>query len=234
MKSQPFKVGQIYRDVLQDGETRRVPLMLKDAAAFCRECGGLGRFKDASIRCPFCKGSGLVNSNGEGIDETVANNTEGARGGEFGADRATLSNHDAFMLRDAEIRLAASGNRPGYRFVADSEERRAAQQKIADAHEEYNRYITTAYRDVNQSRNPDVDWSTGAGSPGRNFGKPPQEGDVCTTSAGQRGVIRNGECVASREDSRTVSQVAADHAQNMENVYQEHSNYLQNAWRNLR
>ena len=37
MKSQPFRIGQIYRDVLQDGERTRLPLVLKDAARFCSE-----------------------------------------------------------------------------------------------------------------------------------------------------------------------------------------------------
>jgi hypothetical protein len=138
MKSQPFEIGRIYKkDVLQDGEIQRTPLMLKDAAAFCRECGGLGRFKDASIRCPFCKGSGLANSNGEGIDEIVSatsNEIEGARSGEFGTDRASINDAEMRdrLAKDAAWREASIGNRCGFR-IDHSAEGKAARQKVFDA-----------------------------------------------------------------------------------------------------
>jgi hypothetical protein len=232
MKSQPFKIGQIYRDVLQDGETRRTPVMLKDATRFCDLCEGTGKIKDASIRCALCGGSGFLNANGQGID--VANNTEGARGGEFGTDRSSLSDADRRVHDYMEHLAKSAPHRAGFR-IDSSPEGRAARQKTFDAITEMEAERAQAWRnlDAGYVASPDGEKNVGAGNPGRNFGKAPQEGDACTIN-GRKGTIKNGECVASNEDSRTVTQVAADHAQNMENVYQEHSNYLQNAWRNLR
>ena len=241
-KSRPFQVGRMYHDsgrpitlqerddalVLADGKTHRTPMMLKDNVAgfACKECQGRGRWlDDLNITCPFCHGSGLVNSNG---DET--NNTEAARGGEFGTDHAIndAKIQDA-IARDRAWRDATAGSRPGW--------------YVTDAGKEHHTRMTDIYAAVDDEReaaykeprtSPDVAWSTGAGSEARNFGKPAPDGSACMLDGGQRGVIRNGQCVALSEDSRTVSQVAADHAQNMQNVYQEHENFLQNAYKNLR
>jgi hypothetical protein len=146
MKSQPFKVGQIYKDVLQDGETLRLPVMLKDAARFCDFCSGSGKIKDASIRCPLCGGSGLLNREGQGVDvdevvRATSNNTEAARGGAFGTDHA-LS--DA-VLADLEFCARVSGHRPGWRVT---DEGRAHHTRMNDVYAEVDNEREAAWKDA--------------------------------------------------------------------------------------
>jgi hypothetical protein len=105
-------------------------------------------------------------------------------------------------------------------------------QKLHDSYAEYEQRITTAYRDVS----PDVDWSSGVGSPSRNFGKPPQPGAQCTTADGRAGHIgADGECVAdSNFDAMTLDQKVAEHRRIMDAEYQRYEAQITSAHKNLR
>ena len=151
-KSQPFKIGQIYRNVLQDGETLRVPVMLRDAApaGFCKECQGRGRWTDMNLTCPYCSGSGMISANGDPVDETVSatsNNTEAARGGEFGTDHASINDakiQDA-IARDRAWREATAGSRPGWRVTDAGKEHHT---RMNDEYSKLDDERESAYRNV--------------------------------------------------------------------------------------
>ena len=101
--------------ILKDKARTRVPVMLRDAAGFCMNCMGKGIWTDVNITCPFCRGSGMIAANGEGVDEIVratSNHTEGARQGEFGADRASLSDADRRVLDYMEHHAKCAPHRP--------------------------------------------------------------------------------------------------------------------------
>ena len=201
--------------ILQDGEVLRHPLMLKDAAQFCDACSGSGKIKDLSIKCPVCSGSGLLNSQGQGINETVAatsNNTEGARGGTYGNDHALSDAQmlDRHMARDAAWRDASAGHRAGFR-ITDAV--KAHHTRMMDLYSKLDDEREAAYlQPLNPS--PDV-----AGSPARNIGKP-QDGDV----------IKNGEC----EDSRSLADKRAQHQQVMNDLYEQYSQQQREAYRTLK
>jgi hypothetical protein len=116
--------------ILQPGRRAHVGIMMRG----CRQILGSGKIQALSIKCPVCGGSGLVNSNGQGIDPgevarataATSTHTESARNGEFGTDRANdsrLSETDRMVLADAEYRArVGSPHRAGYR-MADSQMR---------------------------------------------------------------------------------------------------------------
>ncbi len=105
--------------ILKDGERQRVPMMQRDSspAGFCHECQGRGVWKvvDQNLTCPYCSGSGMVSATGGPVEKVVrntANETEGARGGEFGNDHATLSDAqmlDRYLAKDAAWRRLDGG-----------------------------------------------------------------------------------------------------------------------------
>jgi hypothetical protein len=213
MKSRPFQVGRIYADtddatILADGQRFRVPTLMRDGET-CDDCGVSGRYP-ASVRCPTCG------------DRNALTDAE-----------TQLQDH---LARDQEYRRTHSGNMPGYRFAADSEERRASRQQLHDAYAEYEARLTSSWKGLEPlNQNPDVDWSTAAGSPSRNFGKPAPEGSVCTTSDGRPGHIVNGECVASHEDSsRPLADKRAEHQRVMNDIYEQYSRQQSEAYRTLK
>jgi hypothetical protein len=146
-----FRVGKMYRTdgktvtppaaFLADKQSMRISVMMRDNAAgfTCKECGGLGRFVDASIKCMFCKGSGLVDANGVGIDP--ANTT---------TDHSSLSDADRRVLADAEMRARAVGHRPGW-AIDSSPEGRAARQKTFDAMAEADEERENAWRNLSSN-----------------------------------------------------------------------------------
>jgi hypothetical protein len=221
MKSQPFKIGQIYRSdgkpvtlpsVLADRQTMKVSTMMRDSETngVCDTCNGTGRWTDARLRCPDCGGTG--GSVREALN-SMTTQTESSRGGAFGTDHATTLSDADRRVHDYMLDHAKYGShRPGFR-IDSSPEGRAARQKTFDAITEMEAERARAWKNVSTF-----------------------EANTATLSVmpSQEEMERIKRNAPPREDNRTVSQVAADHAQNMENVYQEHATYLQNAWRNLR
>jgi hypothetical protein len=224
-----FRVGRIYtkRDddaVLADKQTMRVPTMMRDGKT-CDDCGGTGLYP-ASVRCPICSGTGGNTANTAG-------------------DRASLSDAEIQMqdrlAKDAAWRKSSEAHRAGWRTATvDSKEVQASRQALHDAYAEHERYITTAYRDLgpaflNRSTDPD-DWSTGAGNPARNFGKSPQQGDVCTIDGRAGHIGANGECIPDRgnEDSRSLADKMADHQRVMDDVYRNYEAQISGSYKTLR
>jgi hypothetical protein len=209
-KSQPFKIGQIYRNVLQDGETLRVPVMLRDAApaGFCKECQGRGRWTDMNLTCPYCSGSGMILANG---DDETSNNTEAARGGEFGADHASINYakiRDA-VARDRAWRDATAGSRPGFR-IDSSPEGKARRQKTFDAMAEMEEQRAHAWKDV----------STFEENTAR-ISKPPTQEEM-------------GQIKRMSNDGRTTAQIAKDHQERMAEETRLYENSVANAYKTLR
>jgi len=63
----------------------------------------------------MCAGSGFLNANGQAA---TSNNTEAARGGEFGTDHASINDAaERRVLADLEIRARVGGHRPGWRVT---------------------------------------------------------------------------------------------------------------------
>ena len=161
--TRPFQVGKMYRTdgmpirlrerdgalVLADRERHRTPLMMRDNVT-CTTCNDTGRHP-AGIWCPDCNSKNLRK------DSQVTD--------------AQIEMRDQ-IARDQLYRRTHSGNMPGYRYAADTEATRASKQQLHDAYQEYETRLTSMWKDVS----PDVDWSTGAGNPARNFGKLPPRG----------------------------------------------------------
>jgi hypothetical protein len=149
------------------------------------------------------------------------------------------------IARDHAWRQATAGNRPGFR-IDSSAEGQAARAKVFDALAEADDEREAAWKntppdswfgcgvDSEYAGGPDSQFNTGQGSPSRNFGKPPQERDVCTTNDGRKGTIKNGECVALSEDNRTIDQRMADHAEHMRDLYARYQDSVSNAYKTLR
>ena len=173
-----FRVGKMYRTdgktvtppaaFLADKQSMRISVMMRDIAArfTCKECGGLGRFVDASIKCMFCKGSGLVDANGVGIDP--ANTT---------TDHSSLSDADRRVLADAEMRARAVGHRPGW-AIDSSPEGRAARQKTFDAMAEADEERGNAWRNLSSNTVPP---SIAAADTNTDLRRAPDQADHRTT-----------------------------------------------------
>ena len=210
-----FRVGHIYRrdgrpvtlaDYLADGEVHRTFLMMKDTAPAgfaCKECQGRGRWlDDLNITCPFCRGSGVVNSNG---DET--NNTEAARGGEFGTDHALINDAEMRdrLAKDAAWREASIGHRAGW-AIDSSPEGKARRQKTFDAMAIADEERENAWRTLSSNVvTPTVAADTNTG-------------DVRPTQA----------------DGRTTAQIAKDHQERMTQEIRDYENSVANAYKTLR
>lgn len=179
------------RGLLRDGHKLRHSVLLKDAApnGVCSDCNGRGRWVDVGIRCPMCGGTGFTTNGNGGVEGAVRNTSthhesSGLSPAAANSDRASLSDHDRYVLADREARAKAAPHRPGYRII-DNGAVRASQQKLADACAAHERYITTAYRgaDIGASMTSKVpaDVYTGAGSQARNIGVQ-REGSPCMTA----------------------------------------------------
>jgi hypothetical protein len=209
MKSQSFQIGQIYQNILRDGEKVRVPL--KDAARFCDLCEGTGKVKDASIRCPLCQGSGLLNREGQGVNEVVratSNNTEGSRGGAFGTDHATLSDADRRVHDYLEHQAKFASHRAGFR-IDSSPEGKARRQKTFDAMAAYDDERESAWKDVSSTFEQNV----------TTLSKPPTPEELEQIK---------------RNDGRTTAQIAKDHQARMAEETRNYENFLANAYKQLR
>lgn len=212
-KSQPFKIGQIYRNVLQDGETLRVPVMLRDAApaGFCKECQGRGRWTDMNLTCPYCSGSGMISANGD--DEVVSatsNNTEGARQGEFGTDHALTNDakiRDA-IARDAAWRDATAGHRPGWRVTDAGKEHH---MRMQDEYSRLDDERENAWKDVSTTFEQNV----------TTLSKPPTPEEL-------------EQIKRMSNDGRTTAQIAKDHQARMAEETRIYENSVANAYKTLR
>jgi hypothetical protein len=225
-----FRVGRIFRNdgkpvtlpdaILADKQTMRVSVMMRDGETNgpCSDCGGSGLYP-ASVRCPTCGGTGIDPAN-------------------TASDRASLSDAKMrdHMAKDEAWRQATQAHRAGFR-IDSSPEGRAARQKTFDAMAQYDDEREAAYKTLASeftASDPSSRMNIGAGSPSKKFGRV-QEGDVCTTSAGQPGrIAANGECVASHEDRRTVVDIARDHATRMDAEYQNYETQIGSAYRTLK
>ena len=228
--------------ILKDKGRTRVPVLLRDAASFCMDCMGKGVW-DVGIRCPTCGGSGMLNREGQGVDEVVratSNKTEGARQGEFGVDRALIN--DA-IARDSAWRAATAGSRPGFR-IDSSPEGKAARAKVFDAMAQYDKEREAAWRTLDSEyTGASSEFNVGAGSEARRVGGEQREGDVCMAEPDKvPGHLKrdgNGDlrCVPDRagsEGRRTLDQVARDHQTHMQNEYDQYSRRQSEAYRTLK
>lgn len=200
--------------ILADGQRFRVPTLMRDAV--CSTCDGTGRWTEARLRCPDCGGKNLGNDRQLTDVETQ------------------MRDH---LARDQDYRRTHAGNMAGYRYAADSEERRASRQQLHDAYAEYEATLVSSWKDLEPlTQSPDIAWSTGAGSPSKNFGKPAPDGSVCTLSDGRPGHIVNGECVAdsSNDSSRSLQDMMRDHQLRMAEETRIYENSVANAYKNLR
>ena len=127
--------------------------------------------------------------------------------------------HTDHAINDADMRVRDymldqqkyGQHRPGFR-IDSSVEGKARRQKTFDAMAEMEKQRANAYKDVST------------------FEENTARLSVMPSKEELEEIRRNAPSL----DTRTVTQVAQDHAQNMETVYQEHENFLQNAYKNLR
>jgi hypothetical protein len=215
IKSRPFEPGKMYRS---DGMPIR--LQERDGALVLAD-GEVHRtpmmFKDGARPCLECKGRGIwqvVDQNltcpycsGSGM--VSATGGPAANNTDTARDHAsTLSEADRRVLADAEMRARAVGHRSGW-AIDSSPEGKAARQKVFDAMAEADEERENAWRTLPS----DVGTASSAAAPDQ------------TTSKDHR---------TTDQDKRDVHTIARDHQANMESIYREHSDYLQNAWRNVR
>lgn len=218
MKSRPFQVGRIYTDtddatILADGQTMRVRTMQRDSAAgFCKECQGRGRWTDMNLTCPYCSGSGMISANGDPVDEVVsntANETEAARGGEFGTDHASINDakiRDA-VARDRAWRDATAGSRPGWR-VTDA--RKEHHTRMNDEYSKLDDDRESAYRNVSTFEQNVTTLS-----------KPPTPEEL-------------EQIKRMSNDGRTTDQIAQDHRVRMAEETRLYEAQISSAYKNLR
>ena len=233
-------------DILKDGQTLRVKMLARDAATFCKDCSGLGKWKDVGIVCPTCRGSGMLSSSGDPVDQVICNTTnatEGARGGAFGNDHAALTDvqiqmQDRLATYDAWDR-ATAGSRPGYRLDTSAAGRAAWQKKfdaMAQADDERENAWKQLRSDAGEfTAGKNGEPNVGAGSPARNIGKA-KPGQVCKTDSGESGHLdENLVCVAdSKRDARTFDQIARDHQAIMQTEYEQYNRQQSEAYRTLK
>lgn len=186
--------------------------------------------------------SGMVSATGGPVEKIVrntANETESARGGK-GKD-SQLTDAETQMrdhiARDQEYRRT-HGNMAGWRFAADTEATRASRQQLHDAYAEYETRLTSSWRslDAEYVASPSAEPNVGAGSPSRNFGKQ-HPGDQCMTDdTHEPGHLdENLVCVAdSKRDSRTVTDIARDHAIRMDQEIRDCENSISSAYKTLK
>jgi hypothetical protein len=136
-------------------------------------------------------------------------------------------------------------NKPGFRtyeqILGDSAEGKAARQRVADANLEYERRVTSAYRQDNIFEENTDRFSkppTGAGA-SQFIGA--REGDLCTIN-GWPGRLRpdeNGslQCVADHDpqnDHRSLADKMEAHSLRMQEEYEDYCRRQSDAWKTLR
>ena len=205
--------------ILKDQERQRVPMMARDHAAPCQDCGWA---HDIGIVCPTCKSSYKPKGTGDRAQhDALCDDCAGTGKGKDGSQCDTckglgrvdgeeaisdsMSARDAYLKHDAEVRLAASGNRPGWRGLGVRDE--AAREQLADAYAEHQRRVTTSWRDDIWSENVET------------LSKVPDDID---------------DRAAGKADGRTVDQIARDGAAVKEAAYSEYSAQVSSAYKNWR
>ena len=156
-----------------------------------------------------------------------------------------LTDAERHLMQDAEWRRFSYYNLPGFRthqqILGDNAESHAARQRVADANLEYDRRVTSAYRQDNIFEENTDRFSkppTGAGA-SQFIGA--REGDLCTIN-GWPGRLRpdeNGslQCVADHDpqnDHRSLADKMRDHELRMSEEYDSYCKRQAEAYKTLR